>query len=369
MTKDARPGQPPARIVVTGGCGFIGSALVRHLVGGLGVRVLNLDKLTYAGDPSTVASVASDRRYAFVRVDICDDAAIADALAAFRPDAIIHLAAESHVDRSIDGPAAFIRTNVLGTFNVLDAALGYWQSLDGPERERFRLLHVSTDEVYGSLPLDVTDRFEAGSPYAPNSPYAASKAGSDHLARAWFSTYGLPVIVSNCSNNYGPYQFPEKMIPTMVIAGIEGREMPVYGEGLNVRDWLHVEDHVRALMALLEHGEPGQVYLVGGGAERRNIEVVRAICGILDELLPGSAHWPHDRLIRFVADRPGHDLRYAVNDRRTRAATGWSTRETFESGLRRTVAWYVDNRDWWTAIRESRYRGERQGLAVRKAVS
>lgn len=357
----------PRRVLVTGGCGFIGSAVVRHLVGDLGIEVLNLDKLTYAGDPSTVSSLASDNRYGFARVDICDARAVADAFAGFRPDAVIHLAAESHVDRSIDGPADFVQTNVVGTFTILEAALHYWQSLEGPARQRFRLLHVSTDEVYGSLPLHSGERFAAGSPHAPNSPYAASKAGADHLARAWFRTYGLPVIVSNCSNNYGPYQFPEKMIPTMVIAGIEGRPMPVYGEGINVRDWLHVEDHVRALVAILERGEPGACYLVGGGAERSNIDLVRTLCTVLDELLPESPHRPHANLICFVADRPGHDLRYSVDDAPTRSALGWAPRETLETGLRSTVAWYRDNRAWWDRIRQHNAHGARLGLARQQA--
>ena len=357
----------PRRVLVTGGCGFIGSAVVRHLVGDLGATVLNLDKLTYAGDPSTVASVADDPCYGFARIDVCDGRAVADAFSDFRPDAVIHLAAESHVDRSIDGPADFVQTNVVGTFSMLEAALRYWQSLDGHGRESFRFLHVSTDEVYGSLPLDGSARFDSTSPHAPNSPYAASKAGADHLARAWFRTYGLPVMISNCSNNYGPYQFPEKMIPTMVISGIEGHSMPVYGKGLNVRDWLHVEDHVHALMAIIARGTPGLCYLIGGGSERSNIDLVRTLCGLLDELLPDAASRPHGDLIRFVSDRPGHDLRYSVDDSLTRAAVDWAPRETLETGLRKTVAWYRDNQSWWRQIRESRHAGERLGLARQQA--
>lgn len=357
----------PRRVLVTGGCGFIGSALVRHLVKDVGADVLNLDKLTYAGDPSTVVSVASNPGYSLARVDICDGPAVTEAFAGFEPDTVVHLAAESHVDRSIDRPSDFIHTNLVGTFSMLESALRYWQSLEGEARKRFRFLHVSTDEVYGSLPLESPARFEASSPHAPNSPYAASKAGADHLARAWFQTYGLPVMISNCSNNYGPYQFPEKMIPTMVIAGIEGRAMPVYGKGLNVRDWLHVDDHVRALMEIIAKGEPGRCYLIGGGAERSNIDLVRTLCSLLDELLPEAASRPHDHLIRFVSDRPGHDLRYSVNDGPTRAAVGWAPRETLDSGLRKTVAWFRDNQTWWRQIRESRHTGGRLGLARQQA--
>lgn len=356
----------PRRLMVTGGCGFIGSALVRHLVGEANTQVLNVDKLTYAGDPSTVASIASDPNYAFAQFDITDVNLISRAFADFRPDAVLHLAAESHVDRSIDGPAEFVRTNVLGTFSMLDAAFRYWQTLESADRDRFRFVHVSTDEVYGSLPLDTDARFQPATPYAPNSPYAASKAGSDHLARAWHKTYGLPVIVTNCSNNYGPFQFPEKLVPTIVIAGVEGRIMPVYGRGLNVRDWIHVEDHVKALAAVLEKGEPGRTYMIGGGAEHSNIELVGTLCCILDELLPDSPHRPHERLVAFVADRPGHDLRYGVDDSLTRAVTGWKPRETLESGLRRTVSWYLENDDWWKGIRTKRYGGERLGLAHKR---
>lgn len=350
------------RFLVTGGCGFIGSALVRHLVGERRVRVLNLDKLTYAGDPSTVASVADDPLYAFAEIDICDGASVSRALAEFRPHAVMHLAAESHVDRSIDGPSEFISTNVVGTFTMLEAALRHWQGLDEAAREGFRFLHVSTDEVYGSLPLEGEARFDEASRYAPNSPYAASKAGSDHLARAWGRTYGLPVLVSNCSNNYGPFQFPEKLIPTMILAALEGRSLPVYGEGLNVRDWLHVEDHVRALLAVVERGKPGRTYLIGGGAERRNIDLVRALCAVLDELLPASDHQPHADLIRYVTDRPAHDLRYAVDDARLRSELGWRPMRDLETGLRQTVGWYLDNRAWWQRLRAERYDGGRLGL-------
>jgi len=356
-------GNPLAkRILVTGGCGFIGSALVRQLVKS-GTQVLNVDKLTYAGDPSTVADVAADPLYGFEQLDICDGPALVRALARFKPNVIMHLAAESHVDRSIDGPSEFVRTNVLGTFTMLEAALQYWHDLDAAAKEKFRFLHVSTDEVYGSLPMD-DSRFTTTSPHAPNSPYAASKAGADHLARAWWRTYGLPVIVSNCSNNYGPYQFPEKLIPTVLIAALEGRPLPVYGQGANVRDWLFVDDHVRALMAIVERGSPGETYLIGGRAELANLDLVRTICAILDELLPDSPHRPHKRLIQFVPDRPGHDQRYALDDTRMRAELGWTPAEDINSGLRRTVEWYLNNRMWWQRLRRERYDGGRLGLAT-----
>lgn len=350
-------------VLLTGGCGFIGSALVRHLVGTQRVRVLNVDKLTYAGDPSTVAEVSSDPLYGFEHVDVCDSPTLERVLDSFRPDAIIHLAAESHVDRSIDGPSEFIRTNVFGTFALLETALHFWQSLDGEAKERFRFLHVSTDEVYGSLPLD-GNRFTEDSQYAPNSPYAASKAGSDHLARAWWRTYGLPVIISNCSNNYGPYQFPEKLIPTILIAALEGRPLPIYGQGTNVRDWIFVDDHVRALTTIVERGSPGETYLVGGGSEMSNLDLVRSVCAILDEFLPTSPWRPHEKLITFVPDRPGHDLRYAVDDTRLRTQLGWFPVEDLKSGLRQTVSWYLDNRTWWQQLRRDRYAGDRLGLAT-----
>jgi dTDP-glucose 4,6-dehydratase len=282
---------------------------------------------------------------------------------AFAPDALVHLAAETHVDRSLEAPDNFVATNVVGTFAVLESALRYWQALDAEARGRFRLLHVSTDEVYGTLALEGDERFTERSPYAPTSPYAASKAAADHLARAWACSYGLPVIVSNCSNNYGPYQFPDKLIPRMVISALTGRELPVYGTGANVRDWLHVDDHVRALDLILARGAPGETYLIGGGAQRNNIELVRTLCTILDEAVSASPHCPHERLITFVADRPGHDLRYAVDDSRLRRELGWQPRYALEAGLRETVAWYLENRAWWEQLRD-RYGGDRLGLDV-----
>jgi dTDP-glucose 4,6-dehydratase len=354
------------RVLVTGGAGFIGSALVRHLVGSLAATVLNVDKLTYAGDSSTVADVASSPRYRFARCDIADAPTLTQLFDSFQPDAVIHLAAESHVDRSIDGPAEFIQTNIVGTHVLLEVSLRYFRSLGGDRREAFRFLHISTDEVFGSLSLDDTGRFDELTRYAPNSPYAATKASSDLLSRAWNRTYGLPVIISNCSNNYGPFQFPEKLIPTMVIAGVEGRPLPVYGTGANVRDWLFVEDHVQALITLLERGQAGETYVIGGGYEKSNIELVHELCQILDELIPQSKFRPHRNLISFVKDRPAHDLRYAVDDRRMRSELSWRPLETLSTGLRKTVAWYLDNRVWWERLRRERYGGERLGLMTPK---
>lgn len=338
------------RVLVTGGMGFIGSAAIRHMVGERGWTVLNVDKLTYSGNEAAVAAVAESPLYEHSLTDVCDGPALAALFTRFRPDAVMHLAAETHVDRSIDGPAAFIQTNVNGTFTLLEAALDYWRTLPEEERKAFRFLHISTDEVFGSLPLEGGERFKETTAFAPNSPYAASKAGSDHLVRAWYHTYGLPTLISNCSNNYGPYQFPEKLIPVMVLNALEGRPLPVYGDGLNVRDWLYVDDHVRALTTILERGEVGSCYTVGGDSETRNIDLVTSICEILDDLLPRSSHRPHAALITKVADRPGHDLRYAVDAGRLRRELGWAPRETLVTGLRRTVTWYLENESWWRSM-------------------
>ncbi|SEH30177.1 dTDP-glucose 4,6-dehydratase [Magnetospirillum fulvum] len=343
------------RILVTGGAGFIGSAVVRRLVGD-GHEVLNIDKLTYAGRLSSLTSVADRPNYRFLQADICDAAAMGAAFADFTPEAVLHLAAESHVDRSVDGPLVFVMTNVVGTVTLLECARSYWNGLDGDAKAAFRFLHVSTDEVFGSL--GETDLFREDTPYKPNSPYSASKAGSDHFVRAWHHTYGLPVLVTNCSNNYGPYQFPEKLIPTMVLAGLEGRALPVYGMGSNVRDWLFVEDHVEALLAVLFRGRPGETYNVGGRAERTNLAMVETICDLLDALAPDPAG-PRRRLISFVTDRPGHDWRYAIDDSKIRSDLGWKPTRTLETGLGETIRWYLDNRNWWADIMHS---GQRLGL-------
>ncbi len=347
------------RILVTGGAGFIGSALTRHIVKAGVDKVLVFDKLTYAGNLVSLRSIADEPRYSFIRGDICDRATVRETLAAFQPDIVMHLAAETHVDRSIDGPAAFIETNIVGTFVMLDEALTYWRSLSGARAEAFRFLHVSTDEVFGSLGPD--GRFREDTPYAPHSPYSASKAGSDHLVRAWTHTYGLPTIVTNCSNNYGPYHFPEKLIPLMILNAIEGRPLPIYGKGEHVRDWLFVEDHAAALVLIARNGRPGETYNIGGGCEMRNVDVVGMICDILQEVRPCSAG-SYRAQMAFVADRPGHDLRYAIDCTKIERDFGWRPRETFESGLRKTIAWYLDNPDWWQAIRSGKYRGERLGL-------
>ncbi|MEQ8711231.1 MAG: dTDP-glucose 4,6-dehydratase [Rhodospirillales bacterium] len=338
------------RVLVTGGAGFIGSALVRYLVNA-GADVLNIDALTYAGDLSTVAAVADRPNYSFRQADIRDASAMAAAFGAFRPGLLFHLAAESHVDRSIDGPAAFIDTNVVGTATLLDAALGYWKTLSGPDRDTFRFVHVSTDEVYGALGTEGC--FTETSPHLPNSPYAASKSAADGLARAWNRTYGLPVLISNCSNNYGPWQHPEKLIPTVIAAGLSGRPIPVYGDGSNVRDWLHVDDHVRALIRIACQGEVGETYLIGGDAERSNLQTVQSICRALDRLAPDTGG-DHARLISHVADRPGHDFRYAVDHGRLTAATGWQPEHDFDEGIAATVTWYLDNRDWWQSAESGR---------------
>jgi dTDP-glucose 4,6-dehydratase len=350
------------RFLVTGGAGFIGSAVARYLIRETEHRVLVVDKLTYAGNLSSLAPVAADPRFRFVRADIADDPRMRELLESFRPDIVMNLAAESHVDRSIDGPGTFIHTNVVGTFVLLHTALGYWRHLPAAAAASFRFHHVSTDEVYGSL--EAEGLFCEETPYQPRSPYAASKAASDHLVRAWHHTYGLPTIVSNCSNNYGPYHFPEKLIPLMILNALEGKPLAVYGTGENVRDWLYVEDHARALVLIAEKGAVGASYNVGASNERTNIAVVREICRILDELTPAPAIGPRELLINFVADRPGHDRRYAIDASKVRRELGWYPRETFETGLRKTVEWYLSNRTWWQEIRSVIYRGERLGVGV-----
>ena len=349
-------------IAVTGGAGFIGSAVVRRLVRDTAATVVNVDSLTYAGNLDSVREVAEDPRYRFERVDIRDAAELRRVFTEHRPSAVLHLAAESHVDRSIDGPAEFVGTNVVGTFTLLEEARRHWQSLGGEARARFRFLHVSTDEVFGSLGEE--GLFHEERPYAPSSPYSASKAGSDHLVRAWHHTYGLPVLTTHCSNNYGPYQFPEKLIPLVILNALEGKPLPVYGRGENVRDWLYVEDHADALLAVLERGRPGETYCIGGHNEMRNLDVVRAICALVDEAAPDPAGGARERLIRFVEDRPGHDLRYAIDAGKIRRELGWTPRESFETGLRRTVRWYLENRAWWERVRSGAYRGERLGLGA-----
>lgn len=348
------------RILVTGGAGFIGSALVRHLIANTPHQVLNVDALTYAGNLSSVAGVADSDRYRFARADICDRAAIAALIADFRPQVVTHLAAESHVDRSIDGPAAFIQTNLVGTFTMLAAALDYWRGLDEAGRQAFRFHHISTDEVFGALGPD--GFFTEATAYDPRSPYSASKAGSDHLVSAWHHTYGLPVLITNCSNNYGPYHFPEKLIPLMIIKCLAGEALPVYGQGQNVRDWLYVDDHVRALTAVFERGTPGESYMVGGRSERTNLAVVETICDRLDAIRPRADGVSYRQQISFVADRPGHDFRYAIDASKLERELGWRPQESFESGIDRTIRWYLDNEDWWRPILAKSYAGERLGL-------
>jgi dTDP-glucose 4,6-dehydratase len=350
------------KILVTGGAGFIGSAFVRHILRNTPHGVVNVDKLTYAGNMDSLSEVRDHPRHAFVRLDICDADPLRAVFQAHAPSAVVHLAAESHVDRSIDGPGEFIRTNVVGTYTLLEEVRRYWSGLEPEARDRFRFLHVSTDEVYGTLGSD--GYFTEESHYRPNSPYSASKAASDHVVRAWHHTYGLPTLTTNCSNNYGPYQFPEKLIPLMVRNALAGEALPVYGRGENVRDWLYVDDHARALLTVLERGAPGGSYAIGGGNEMRNIDVVRTLCALLDEMSPDAATGPRGSLIRFVADRPGHDQRYAIDASRIRDELGWEPRESFESGLRRTVAWYLANGAWLERVLSGAYRGERLGLGA-----
>jgi dTDP-glucose 4,6-dehydratase len=355
------------RILVTGGAGFIGSALIRHLIRDTEHEVLNFDKLTYAGNLESLQGIVTDTRYEFVQADICDQAAVSEALQRFQPHAIMHLAAESHVDRSIDGPCEFIQTNIVGTYCLLEAARGYWLTLPEAERKAFRFHHISTDEVYGDL-HGVDDLFTETTPYAPSSPYSASKAASDHLVRAWHRTYGLPVVVTNCSNNYGPFHFPEKLIPLMILNALAGKPLPVYGDGQQVRDWLFVEDHARALLKVVTEGQIGETYNIGGHNEQKNIDVVRGICALLEELAPrrpaGVEHFSD--LITYVVDRPGHDLRYAIDASKIETELGWKPEETFESGLRKTVTWYLENLDWYRRVQDGSYQGERLGFTDHK---
>lgn len=352
------------RILVTGGAGFIGSALVRHLIDNTDHEVLNLDKLTYAGNLESLQRISADSRYEFVQADIVDQAAVSAVLRRFQPQAIMHLAAESHVDRSIDGPADFIQTNIVGTYSLLEATRQYWYTLDEQARASFRLHHISTDEVYGDL-HGADDLFTETTPYAPSSPYSASKAASDHLVRAWHRTYGLPVLLSNCSNNYGPFHFPEKLIPLMILNALAGKPLPVYGNGQQVRDWLYVEDHARALLKVVTEGVVGETYNIGGHNEQQNIDVVRSLCALLEELAPdrpdGVANYAD--LITYVQDRPGHDLRYAIDAGKIERELGWVPAETFASGLRKTVRWYLDNLDWCRRVQDGSYQGQRLGNA------
>ena len=350
------------RILVTGGAGFIGSALIRHLIQNTEHEVLNLDKLTYAGNLESLTPVDDNPRYRFVQGDIGDSECVAAILAEFQPDAIMHLAAESHVDRSIDGPAAFIQTNIVGTYGLLESTRAYWLGLSAERKAAFRFHHISTDEVYGDL-HGVDDLFTETTPYAPSSPYSASKAASDHLVRAWQRTYGLPVLLTNCSNNYGPYHFPEKLIPLMILNALAGKPLPVYGNGQQVRDWLYVEDHARALLKVVSEGKVGETYNIGGHNEQKNLDVVRAICALLEELAPqkpaGIARY--EDLITYVQDRPGHDQRYAIDASKIERELGWVPQETFETGLRKTVQWYLDNLDWCRRVQDGSYQGQRLG--------
>ena len=350
------------KILVTGGAGFIGSAVVRHLIQNTSDSVVNVDKLTYAGNLESLVSVANDPRYAFEQIDICDAAEVARVFREHRPDAVMHLAAESHVDRSIDGPADFIQTNIVGTYTLLEAAREYWRGLSDEGRGQFRFHHISTDEVYGDLE-GPEDLFLETTPYAPSSPYSASKASSDHLVRAWRRTFGLPTLVTNCSNNYGPYHFPEKLIPLVILNALEGKPLPIYGKGDQVRDWLYVEDHARALCLVVKKGQVGETYNIGGHNEKRNIEVVRTICALLEELRPEKPQGVerYEDLITFVADRPGHDLRYAIDAGKIQRELGWTPEETFETGLRKTVCWYLENQEWCRHVQDGSYQRERLG--------
>lgn len=350
-------------ILITGGAGFIGSEVIRQYINDTDFNVINIDKLTYAGNLESLEDVANSDRYVIEKIDICNISALHEIFSKYRPDVVMHLAAESHVDRSIDGPQAFIETNIIGTYNLLEVSRLYWNELDDVGKEKFRFHHVSTDEVYGDLDFNEADLFTEITSYSPSSPYSASKASSDHLVRAWNRTYGLPIIITNCSNNYGPYQFPEKLIPLVILNALEGKQLPVYGKGLQVRDWLHVEDHAYALRLVLEQGRVGETYNIGGHNEKKNIDVVKNVCKLLDEMLPESEFIPHESLIKYVSDRPGHDLRYAIDASKIEIELGWLPNETFETGLKKTVKWYLENRTWSDRVLDGSYKRERLGVS------
>ena len=356
------------KILVTGGAGFIGSAVVRHIINDTTDSVINVDKLTYAGNLNSLDAVAANSRYTFEQVDICNKFELERVFSIYQPDVVMHLAAESHVDRSIDGPAAFIETNIVGTYTLLEVARGYWNGLDAQRKSAFRFHHISTDEVYGDL-HGTDDLFTESTSYAPSSPYSASKASSDHLVRAWHRTYGLPVLLTNCSNNYGPYHFPEKLIPLMILNALAGKPLPVYGKGNQIRDWLYVEDHARALYKVVREGLVGETYNIGGHNEKQNIEVVRTLCNLLEELAPNKPAdvSRYEDLITYVADRPGHDLRYAIDASKIERELGWKPEETFETGLRKTVQWYLANSGWWQAVLDGSYKLERLGQGDKRA--
>ncbi|MDE1326593.1 dTDP-glucose 4,6-dehydratase [Vibrio aestuarianus] len=357
------------KILVTGGAGFIGSAVIRYIMNNTPDSVINVDKLTYAGNLESLDEVDCHRRYFFERVDICNSAELDRVFLEHKPDAVMHLAAESHVDRSIDGPAAFIETNIVGTYTLLEATRTYWNTLTDDKKQAFRFHHISTDEVYGDLEC-TDDLFTETTSYEPSSPYSASKASSDHLVRAWLRTYGLPTIVTNCSNNYGPYHFPEKLIPLMILNALEGKSLPVYGNGMQIRDWLFVEDHARALYKVVTEGKVGETYNIGGHNEKANIDVVKTICSLLEELIPNKPNGvgQYLDLITYVTDRPGHDVRYAIDASKIEAELGWKPEETFESGIRKTVEWYLNNKQWWSRVLDGSYAGERLGVSNKSAV-
>lgn len=351
------------KILVTGGAGFIGSAVIRNIIKNTQDEVLNIDKLTYAGNLESLSEIDTNPRYQFEQIDICDSERLTEIFKVFQPDAVMHLAAESHVDRSIDGPAEFITTNIVGTYTLLEVARKYWLQLNEEKKASFKFHHISTDEVYGDLE-GTTDLFTETTSYAPSSPYSASKASSDHLVRAWHRTYGLPTVVTNCSNNYGPYHFPEKLIPLVILNALDGKALPIYGKGDQIRDWLYVEDHAKALYKVVTEGKVGETYNIGGHNEKQNIEVVKTICKILDELKPQNNHQPYETLITFVKDRPGHDLRYAIDASKIAKDLGWKPEETFETGIRKTVEWYLNNLEWCRRVQDGSYQRERLGVSA-----